>query len=1217
MSSNNSEVVRMLKSSLILLALFSSFLIYADCEVNESLKNANCSSEYFLPKNSKELNEYLQYGVFKEGKLLNLEIGHTLKDKEIVIGTTCDLRIKSNVDIQANLNGICLQANNIFINKHSKLLANKKAQISLIANNSITIRKSNIQTDGEVNISSKVFEPFSNEILISKDTKILAAAINMNTPSNLIINSGAKLKANDIVLNGGNCEVRENDDEDNDNESYQEKSEKKFKPKFIYSGLCLNNPISTNLKISSVVDSLDHLKLVYSIAGVSSDLTVKWKFDDEIEASENNISQTYAFPGRHLVEAVVKSNDGYFRKFGQYSNVSPTKYNNGQIAIFQFFGIRNMPNKLIGLINNSKFVLYKSENDSRKYIGEINSNIAGEKFLVVPEVGYRVTFKLNVMAEIVDPEQYIDNYIKKIRDSFEYIEAYNLDQSYLDGILIGLKTYITTLTANEKLILANTIQSNSKSFNSLVTKNNLILNRKYASYFFSLFVPSAYAQDSDSISDKNTHDKMLKMSIAVAAIISGVETISFGGSLIKNSDKKRVAQITGFGFIFVGLTEIVYGVYSVKDILKYIYSLDYKSIFGKFITELKSLTVSTFEIKSSFLPLSTATAYSDLYINTLKSKDKLNEIIKEYNSSVADINSALTMLRMPVNLISIDPITFPLNATIGKLSTDFINKDSIKILKSETGDVTLSDITKVDDKVSLKVHALKTQNIVIQFLYKNINLGIDQLVNLNSRVIVTPKAVINYTKTGLKVSFNSIDPDDPDVTGLSYIWNFGDNTGNKNISAKEIGHAYAEPGLYTVTLIVKDEFGNVVKTQKEIEVTQPVLSSQFLVNKSGMTASFTAANYFEKYSYVWDFGDNNVVESFGPSIVHNYANQGLYKVTLTVVAPNSTQVSTSKYMVASVGQIFEYSLSGLVANFRVYDEFNLSGTNLNFKWEFSDGTSAITKNLNTSHTFTDSQKINAGLKIISPDGKILYKTMLKKSFTYTYAGRKVDFVVDTSLFPAGQNLVYEWDFGDETHESTALPTISHSYVDLESRDVNLVVKDEFGNILNDYIDTIPDRTDSSLTYQQANRNIKFTLVSNIGGISTDFTYVWDFGDGKTIENNLDTVIHSYEKTGTFKTTVDVYDKNGKFLFTELTFILNDQFGSSFGGLPLSEITSAEYWESVFPLLSPTSISGFKYQYAFPGSGICYTNGISYFVQNGVTYVYLPFYNCTEFDNIFY
>jgi PKD repeat protein len=833
-----------------------------------------------------------------------LEIGHTLKDKEVVIGTTCDLRIKNNVDIQANLNGICLQANNIFINKHSKLLANKKAPISLIANNSITIRKSNIQTDGEVNISSKVFEPFLNEILISKDTKILAAAINMNTPSNLLINSGAKLKANDIVLNGGNCEVRENDDEDKDNEHYQEKSAKKFKPKFMYGGSCLNNPISTNLKISSVVDSLDHLKLVYTIAGVSSDLTVKWKFDDEIEASENNISQTYAFPGRHLVEAVIKSNDGYFRKFGQYSNVSPTKYNNGQIAIFQFFGIRNMPNKLIGLINNSQFVLYKSENDSRKYIGEINNNIAGEKVLVVPEVGYRVTFKLNVMAEIVDPEQYIDNYIKKIRDSFEYIEAYNLDQSYLDGILIGLKTYITTLTTNEKLILANTIQSNSKSFNSLVTKNNLILNRKYASYFFSLFVPTAYAQDSTVISDKNTHDKMLKMSIAVAAIISGVETVSFGGSLIKNSDKKRVAQFTGYGFILVGLAEIVYGVYSVKDILKYIYSLDYKSIFGKFITELKSLTVSTFEIKSSFVPLSAATAYSDLYNNTLKSKDKLNEIIKEYNSSVADINSALTMLRMPANLISIDPITFPLNTTIGKLSTDFINKDSIKILKSETGDVTLSDITKVDDKISLKVHALKTQNIVIQFLYKNISLGINQLVNLNSRVIVAPKAVINYTKTGLKVSFNSTDPNDPDITGLKYFWDFGDNQ-TLTTSSKIFSHTYSTAGTYNVSLTVTDSYGLsstknesvvVKKNQSQDKILHKIVDTS-LIRISGINTSVPISS---DATYLWDFGDGTVRTTNSASTSHRYQSTGLYELSVTV---EGIEISTTISILVPVLEI--------------------------------------------------------------------------------------------------------------------------------------------------------------------------------------------------------------------------------------------------------------------------------------------------------------------------
>lgn len=105
----------MLKIVSTIIALVATFSVYADCEISESLKNKACSSDYFKAKNSKQLNEYLQYGKFNNGKLLNLEIGFNVKNKEINIGTTCDLRLKFDADLRASQNGICLQAKNIFL----------------------------------------------------------------------------------------------------------------------------------------------------------------------------------------------------------------------------------------------------------------------------------------------------------------------------------------------------------------------------------------------------------------------------------------------------------------------------------------------------------------------------------------------------------------------------------------------------------------------------------------------------------------------------------------------------------------------------------------------------------------------------------------------------------------------------------------------------------------------------------------------------------------------------------------------------------------------------------------------------------------------------------------------------------------------------------------------------------------------------------------------
>jgi hypothetical protein len=92
------------------MTLALSAKVSADCNIYESLKNKSCSSEYFTAKNSNQLNEYLQYGKFKDGKLLNLEVGFDVKDKEINIGTTCDLKLKFDANLKASQLSLILRS---------------------------------------------------------------------------------------------------------------------------------------------------------------------------------------------------------------------------------------------------------------------------------------------------------------------------------------------------------------------------------------------------------------------------------------------------------------------------------------------------------------------------------------------------------------------------------------------------------------------------------------------------------------------------------------------------------------------------------------------------------------------------------------------------------------------------------------------------------------------------------------------------------------------------------------------------------------------------------------------------------------------------------------------------------------------------------------------------------------------------------------------------
>jgi hypothetical protein len=210
----------------------------SSCEVEESLKGKQCSDEFFKARNSEELSRYLLNGKFKGGKLLSLEVDFNIKDKEIQIATSCDLKINRGHAVLASLNGICLNGRNIYLEGGSHLFSDKKAPINLNATDSIKIRSSHLETKGNLYLSTSSILPFSNEILISKRSVLIANKVTINGKSNLIINNESSLRSGNIVLNGGNCEIGDNDDGDNDDSREHEKECRRFKPKFSYTGTC-------------------------------------------------------------------------------------------------------------------------------------------------------------------------------------------------------------------------------------------------------------------------------------------------------------------------------------------------------------------------------------------------------------------------------------------------------------------------------------------------------------------------------------------------------------------------------------------------------------------------------------------------------------------------------------------------------------------------------------------------------------------------------------------------------------------------------------------------------------------------------------------------------------------------------------------------------------------------------------------------------------------
>ena len=147
--------------------------------------------------------------------------------------------------------------------------------------------------------------------------------------------------------------------------------------------------------------------------------------------------------------------------------------------------------------------------------------------------------------------------------------------------------------------------------------------------------------------------------------------------------------------------------------------------------------------------------------------------------------------------------------------------------------------------------------------------GPDQTVNENTKVTLDGSA----SKDNIGV--------------VSYSWTFKDEI-NQNLTGKTPSYTFNTPGVYNITLTVKDEAGNTATDKVSVtvlDITLPVanagLNQYTLV---GTTASFNASASRDNVgitSYEWDFGDG--ATGTGKIVTHDYASGGTYTVVLTVI----------------------------------------------------------------------------------------------------------------------------------------------------------------------------------------------------------------------------------------------------------------------------------------------------------------------------------------------
>jgi PKD repeat protein len=320
-----------------------------------------------------------------------------------------------------------------------------------------------------------------------------------------------------------------------------------------------------------------------------------------------------------------------------------------------------------------------------------------------------------------------------------------------------------------------------------------------------------------------------------------------------------------------------------------------------------------------------------------------------------------------------------------------------------------------------------------------------ETINIRPIPIANASAAPLFGCPPLEVSVNnlSIDAD-------FYFWDYGD--GNTSVGPAPLPHAYAEPGIYDITLTASDEFGckhdSVVATIQVYEV--PVVN--FITEperQCGVPTEVCFENNSENGGdYRWDFGNGQTSGDNNPCVT--YETSGDYVISL---------VATNEFLCETRTEI-PISVYGIpVANFSIPDSTVCEVATVTFtntsqeaefaQWIFSDG--FVSNAFNVTRTFTEVGIY--GFTLIVGNGSGCSDTLVTGNFLEVNPSPIADFdlidrpdrlptTIEFTDLSSSDAILFGWDFDDGTGSDEMNPV--HRYLSSFDKTVVHWVENEFG-----------------------------------------------------------------------------------------------------------------------------------------------------------------------------
>jgi len=432
--------------------------------------------------------------------------------------------------------------------------------------------------------------------------------------------------------------------------------------------------------------------------------------------------------------------------------------------------------------------------------------------------------------------------------------------------------------------------------------------------------------------------------------------------------------------------------------------------------------------------------------------------------------------------------------------------------------------------------------------------GCENTVTLQVEVIPNPVANFIYTSSCLGEPVVFTDLSQPNGGGqiVNRAWDFGDPTSgaNNNSGLTNPVHIYAQPGTYTVQLIISTSNTCADTTTKIVTIAPaPVVDFVTTNGCSNDTIQFTSSTFVNPattLTWAWEFGDGGT--SNQPDPQHIYTNQGVYVVNLTITdtAGCTAWVSHPVNVIPGPIAMFNFTAPACSGSDVQFNDMSVAQGSVitSWFWDFGDGNTTLVTapgNPNVLHTYATAGVYQVSLTVTNLAGcdastsmSVVITVGPTAEFTFEQGclGTPVAFTDQTTTNGGSAIVQWMWNFDDPASGSSNisyLPNPVHIFNVAGTYTVTLTSTSASGcqhSVQHDVVVTPPPAVVFLITSGTCvGSAVSFEPDPSVMDLTSIASYLWNFGDGSATSASP-TPTHVYNVTGTYDVTLTVVDNDG-------------------------------------------------------------------------------------------